>query len=49
MSGNILDYAVVGDRILVLVKPYLLGQAKSILKGQNPTGIRLYVFSTKGR
>ncbi len=49
MSGNILDYAVVGDRILVLVKPYLLGQAKSILKGQNPTGMKLYVFSTKGR
>jgi hypothetical protein len=49
MSGNILDYTVVGDRILVLVKPYLLGQAKSILKGQNPAGIKLYVFSTKGR
>ena len=49
ISGNILDYAVVGDRILVLVKPYLLGQAKSILKGQNPTGMKLYVFSTKGR
>jgi hypothetical protein len=49
MSGNILDYAVIGDRILVLVKPYLLGQAKSILKGQNPTGMKLYVFSTKGR
>jgi hypothetical protein len=49
MSGNILDFTIVGDRILVLVKPYLLGQAKSILKGQNPTGIKLYVFSTKGR
>jgi hypothetical protein len=49
MSGNILDYTVVGDRILVLVKPYLFGQAQSLLKGQNPTGIMLYVFSAKGR
>ena len=49
MSGNILDYTVVGDRILVLVKPYLLGQAKALLKGLNTTGIRLYVFSAKGR
>jgi hypothetical protein len=49
ISGNILDYTVVGDRILVLIKPFLLGQAKSLLKGQNPMGIKLYVFSTKGR
>jgi hypothetical protein len=49
LSGNILDYTIVGDRILVLVKPYLLGQAKSLLKGENVTGIRLYIFSTKGR
>ncbi len=49
LSGNILDYTIVGDRVLVLVKPYLLGQAKSLLKGQNVTGIRLYIFSTKGR
>ncbi|HTZ17762.1 MAG TPA: hypothetical protein VMB78_04910 [Dissulfurispiraceae bacterium] len=49
LSGNILDYTIVGDRLLVLIKPYLLGQAKSLLKGQNVTGIRLYIFSTKGR
>ncbi len=52
LSGNILDYAVIGDRILVLIKPYLLGQAKSLLKGQgvsSVTGTRLYIFSTKGR
>jgi hypothetical protein len=49
VSGNILDYTVVGDRILVLIKPFLFGQAKSLLKGQNPMGIKLYVFSTKGR
>jgi len=49
LSGNILDYTTVGDRLLVLIKPYLLGQAKNLLKGQNVTGIRLYIFSTKGR
>ncbi len=49
IGGNILDYTVVGDRLLVLVKPYLLSSAKDLLKGQNPMGITLYIFSTKGR
>jgi hypothetical protein len=49
IGGNILDYTVVGDRLLVLVKPYLLSSAKDLLKGHNPMGITLYIFSTKGR
>ncbi|HMK61364.1 MAG TPA: VCBS repeat-containing protein [Dissulfurispiraceae bacterium] len=49
ISGNILDYTVVNDRLIVLVKPYLLSNAKDLLKGKNPMGIKLYVFSTKGR
>lgn len=49
IGGNILDYTVVGDRLLVLVKPYLLSNATDLLKGHNPMGITLYIFSTKGR
>jgi hypothetical protein len=51
VDGSILDYVVVGERLLVLVKPYLLtlGTAKTLLKGENPSGIMLYVFSAKGR
>ena len=49
IGGNILDYTVIGDRLLVLVKPYLLSNAMDLLKGRNPMGITLYIFSTKGR
>ena len=49
IGGNILDYTVIGDRLLVLVKPYLLSNAMDLLKGHNPMGITLYIFSTKGR
>lgn len=49
IGGNILDYSVIGDRLLVLVKPYFLSNATDIIKGHNPLGITLYVFSTKGR
>ncbi len=49
IGGNILDYTVLGDRLLVLVKPYLLSNAMDLLKGHNPMGITLYIFSTKGR
>ena len=51
VDGTIVDYVVIGDRLLVLVKPYLLSfdVAKTLLKGEDPTAMMLYVFSTKGR
>jgi hypothetical protein len=51
VNGTIVDYVVIGQRLLVLVKPYLLSfdAAKILLKGENPAGMTLYVFSTKGR
>jgi hypothetical protein len=51
IDGTILDYTVVGDKLLVLIKPYLLSfdTVKTIIKGENPLNIMLYVFSTKGR
>ncbi|MGO9378622.1 MAG: FG-GAP repeat domain-containing protein [Dissulfurispiraceae bacterium] len=49
VGGDILDYAVIGDRLLVLVKPYMWNEAKDLIKGQSLEGRRLYIYSTKGR
>jgi hypothetical protein len=51
VDGTILDYISVGDRLLVLIKPYLisLDAINTLFKGENPLGIMLYMFSTKGR
>lgn len=49
IKGSILDYAVVGEKILVLVSPTLgLGiKPENILKGENPLGSTLYIYSIK--
>lgn len=48
-NEEVLDYAILGDRMLVLAKPFLGLQAWKILKGENPLSSTLYIFSTKGR
>ena len=47
IKGSILDYAVTGDKILVLVSPTLgLGiKPENIMKGENPLGSKLYIYS----
>ncbi len=49
ISGSLLDYAVTGDRLIVLSKPLFGIKAKNILSGENPMGDMLYVYSLKGR
>jgi hypothetical protein len=49
IGGDILDYAIVGDRIVVLSKPLFGIRASNILKGESPFGTMLYIFSLKGR
>jgi len=49
ISGEILDYAVVGDRVVVLSKPLFGIMAGNILKGKSPFGTMLHIFSLKGR
>ena len=49
IGGEIIDYAVTEDRVVVLSKPLFGIKAKNILKGESPLGIMLYIFSTKGR
>lgn len=48
ISGSVMDYAVSGDRIYVISKPLFGIKAKNILKGENPLGSMLYVYSLKG-
>jgi hypothetical protein len=47
IKGSVLDYAVSGDKVLVLVSPTLgLGiKPENILKGENPLGSKLYIYS----
>jgi hypothetical protein len=49
IGGEVLDYAVVGDRLIVLSKPLFGIRAQNILKGESPFGTMLYIFSLKGR
>lgn len=48
ISGGVMDYAISGDRIYVLSKPLFGIKPKNILKGENPLGSMLYVYSLKG-
>ena len=49
ISGSLLDYAVAGDRLMVLSKPLFGIKTKNILKGENLFGSMLYIFSLRGR
>ncbi|HSW63059.1 MAG TPA: VCBS repeat-containing protein [Dissulfurispiraceae bacterium] len=49
MNGEIFDYAISGDRIYVIARPMFGINFKNVLKGENPFGSLLYVFSTKGK
>lgn len=48
ISGSVVDYAMSGDKIYVISKPLFGIKAKNILKGENPLGSMLYVYSLKG-
>ena len=49
IRGSLLDYAVSGDKIIVLSSPFLGLKFGNILKGESPLGSMLYVYSAKGR
>jgi hypothetical protein len=49
VQGTILDYAVTGDKMLILSNPLLGIKFKNILKGRNPLGTMLFMYSLKGR
>ena len=49
IKGAILDYAVIGDTIIVLTSPMFGIKPENILKGENPLGSKIYIYSMKGR
>src|SRR5208337_1253816 len=48
-GGDILDYDVAGDRVIVLSKSTISSGAMKIFKGESPFGAMLYIYSLKGR
>lgn len=47
IKGSVLDYALVGDKIMVLVSPMFGVKPENILKGENPLGSILYIYAIK--
>jgi len=48
-GGDILDYDVAGDRLMILSKGTISTGAMKIFKGESPFGVMLYIYSLKGR
>ncbi|MEW6117607.1 MAG: VCBS repeat-containing protein [Nitrospirota bacterium] len=48
-GGEVLDYDLAGDRLIVLSRVPWGEKAKGLLKGISPGGVMLYVFSLKGK
>lgn len=49
VKGSVLDYALAGDKMIVLTSPFFGIKFGNILKGENPLGTLLYIYSVKGR
>lgn len=49
VSGSLLDYALSGDKVVVLASPFMGIKFGHILKGEDPFGTMLYVYLVKGR
>ena len=49
VSGSIHDYTLAGDQLMVLASPFMGVKFGNILKGENPLGAVLYIYSVKGR
>ncbi|MBF0505348.1 MAG: VCBS repeat-containing protein [Nitrospirae bacterium] len=49
-GGNLLDFDLIGDRMVILAKGSLTARALNILKGEDPFfSSNLYIYSLKGR
>lgn len=49
ISGEIIDYAITEDRLLILSRPIFGLKLKNILKGESPFGVILYIYSIRGK
>jgi hypothetical protein len=48
IDGTLYDYAISGDKIIVLASPMFGIKAKNILKGENPVKTELHIYTFKG-
>ncbi len=49
VSGTLLDYALAGDKVVVLSSPMLGIKFGNIMKGESPLGSTLQIYSVRGR
>ncbi len=49
IPGAAVDYALAGDKMLILASPFLGLKFENILKGDSPFGSTLYIYSVRGR
>lgn len=49
VPGGLIDYAIAGDKLVVITKPLFGIKPQNILKGESPLGSMLYIYSIKGR
>jgi len=47
IDGTVHDYAIAGDKVIVLASPMFGVKAGNILKGENPLKTELYIYSVK--
>jgi len=48
VPGTLLDYALAGDKIVVLTSPFLGIKFGNVIKGESPLGSVLYIYSARG-
>ncbi|MBI5635160.1 MAG: VCBS repeat-containing protein [Nitrospirae bacterium] len=49
IPGTLFDYALAGDKIIVLSSPLLGVKFENVLKGENPLGTLLHIYAARGR
>lgn len=49
IPGNVLDYALTGDRLVVLDRPSFGLKLQNIFRGESPLGSVLYIYPVKGK
>lgn len=49
VPGTLFDYALAGDKIIALSSPFLGVKFGNVLKGENPLGTLMFIYSARGR
>lgn len=49
IPGTLFDYALAGDKVIVLSSPLLGIKFENVLKGENPLGTMLHIYAARGK